>query len=326
MKAITFNPETDQFALSQQSLPTLQPNDVLIQVEAAGLNPVDAKITQWKGMVPDMNADWIPGLDVSGYIEEVGSAVIHWQKGDRVVAHGNMLRPYGAFAEFSVQDADTLVLHPEIDAAVAAASPCAGWTAYRALVDKLRVMEHTQLLINGGSGGVGSFAVQLAAHFGVETLIATCSGKNTEFVRSLGATHVLDYRSVNVPKEVMRITENRGVEIALDTVGGKGDELVAQCLGFEGQMVELVKTVEPVNYPDAFLKGLSFHQLSLGSGHRHGDKGKEALRLSGEAFTHLLVEGAVKVPELQVIAFDDIPDALEEVRQQRTVGKLVAKH
>ena len=86
--------------------------------------------------------------------------------GDRVLCHGNMFRPHGGFAEFTIQDSEALVPHPDLEAGVAAATPCAGWTAWRALHDKLRAYEHSSILITGSSGWVGSFATQIAAHFG----------------------------------------------------------------------------------------------------------------------------------------------------------------
>jgi NADPH:quinone reductase-like Zn-dependent oxidoreductase len=107
-----------------------------------------------------MDDFWVPGLDVSGHIAEVGRKVEKWKVGDRVLCHGNMFRPCEGFAEFTVQDAETLIPHPDLRAEIAAATPCAGWTAWRALNDKLRAHEHNSILITGGSGGVGGFATQ----------------------------------------------------------------------------------------------------------------------------------------------------------------------
>src|SRR5690606_32563276 len=131
------------------------------------------------------------GLDVSGVIVELGQNTSPWKVGDRVLCHGNMLSPYGGFAEFSLQRVETLLLHPKLDSVVAAASPCAGWTAWQALVDKLRAGERESLLIFGASGGVGTFAVQLAAQFGVRQIFAACSAETHDYVRALGATRAI---------------------------------------------------------------------------------------------------------------------------------------
>ena len=106
MKALTFNPTNDTFAIRDLPVPTPGPGDVLVKVAACGLNLVDAKITRWKAMVPDMDADWTPGLDVSGEIVQVGAGVEGWKAGDRVLYHGNMFRPHSGLAEYAIHKAD----------------------------------------------------------------------------------------------------------------------------------------------------------------------------------------------------------------------------
>ena len=325
MKAITYSKDRDRFVMQTLPLPPIKsPYDVRVKVHAVGLNPVDAKIHHWHTMVPDMDDQFVGGLDVAGEICAVGDAVTDWKVGDYVLYHGDMRRAHGGFAEYAIQDARTLIAHPNVASTLAAATPCAGWTAYRALVDKLHV-PHNSLLIMGGAGGVGSFALQLARRFDVETIIATGSAEKHNYLRSLGATHTLDYRTQNIPEQVMQITGQQGVEAALDAVGGENAKLAALSLGFEGQMVELVDTINAQQYPGAFLKGLSFHQLSLGSGHVNGVKGHNSIVRAGVAFSTLLEMGAIRVPQLDVIALDDIGDALMTLREQRTLGKVVAR-
>ena len=325
MRALTFDPKTDQFRISKLPVPSISDDDVLIKVDACGLNPVDAKIGIWKSMVPNMDNSWVPGLDVSGHIAEMGRKVEKWMVGDRVLCHGDMFRPNGGFAEFTVQDAQALIPHPGVRAEIAAAIPCAGWTAWRALNDKLRAHEHNSILITGGSGGVGGFATQIASYFDLEKIIVTCSAANHKYVRELGATHVIDYKAEDVVARVLDLTEQQGVSIGLDTVGPNNDILVANSLKFEGQMVELVDTVRPLKYQDAFMKGLSFHQLSLGAGHRHGISAKAALTSAGHAFSSLVEQGKIKVPVLKTIALDQVGEALNDMLKQRTVGKIVMR-
>ncbi|MBW3163775.1 alcohol dehydrogenase catalytic domain-containing protein [Ferrimonas balearica] len=323
MRAVTYHPDRDQFVLSHQPMPAPGPGEVLVRVEACGLNPVDAKIHLWHGQAPSMSRDWVPGLDVAGEIVGLGEGVEMWKLGDRVLYHGDMFRPHGGFAEYAVHAAGTLLRHPAVSPAVAAATPCAGWTAWRALIDRLKISAHDSLFVAGGAGGVGSFALQIARDFGVATRIATCSAANTEFVHQVGATHVLDYQRDNVLAEVQAITGGQGVSKALDAVGGDNDILAASALGYEGQMVELVRTVRPESYPQAFMLGLGFHQLSLGSGHRNGARGQRELVAAGEAFSARLEAGAITVPQLTPLSLDLVPEALMAMREQRTVGKLV---
>jgi len=326
MKAITYQKARDAFTLSELKVPEIeQPFDVLVKVHAVGLNPVDAKIHLWHGMGLDMDDNFVTGLDVSGEIVALGDSVTGWQVGDKVLYHGNMRRAHGGFAEFAIQDSRSLVTHPQTSAEVAAASPCAAWTAYRALFDKLSADKRSSVFIAGGAGGVGSFAIQLAKLAGINTIITTASEANHDFLKTLGATHTIDYRQGKVAEQVMQITADLGVEIALDCVGGDNDILCASVLGYEGEMVELVNTVNPQNYNNAFLQGLSFHQLSLGSGHVNSAAGRATLFDSGTKVSALLSDGSLQVPELTVISMEQIGDALMKMRDQRTVGKIVAK-
>jgi len=152
----------------------------------------------------------------------------------------------------------------------------------------------------GGSGGVGGFAIQVAKYLGLTQIIVTCSARNQSYLKELGATHVIDYRTEDVVGRVLEITDQQGVTLGLDTVGFVTDILVANSLAYEGHMVELVDTLRPAN--DAFMKGLSFHQLSLGPGHRYGKVAKDKLVSAGKSFSKLVEQGDVKVPLLKIIA------------------------
>ena len=324
MKAVTFDPVNDQFTLTQQPIPQLaHETDVLIKTVACGLNPVDAKIHLWKGMVPNMDESWVPGLDVVGVIEDVGAKVEKFKAGDLVFCHGNMLRPHGGFAEYTIQDSNILLHAPDVDNVILAATPCAGWTAWRALVDKLKIGDRTSILITGGSGGVGGFAVQIAKLFDVNNIIATCSAKNMDYVKSLGAHHVIDYKTEDVVETVKQLTDELGVEVGFDTVGPDNDIIVANSLGFDGQMVEIVDVVRPSSYNNAFLMGLGFHQLSLGAGHGHGKAGQASITFAGQQFTDALTKGQIIPPKIKTVDINALPQELTQILEQRTVGKVV---
>lgn len=325
MKAVTFNPADNKFTIRSVSVPNPEEKELLIKVEATGLNPVDSKIIFWKKMVNNMASDWIPGLDVSGYIAAVGAKATKFKVGDRVLYHGNMFKPFGGFAEYAIQDESTVIKHPDTDAITAAATPCAGWTAWRALVDKLRISSEDTIFIAGGAGGVGSFAIQIARYFKLKKIITTCSTRKTDFVKNLGATDIIDYNSADVLSEVLRITKGEGVTKGLDAVGRDNDILIADTLAYEGEMVELVDLVRPESYKNSFMKGLTFHQLSLGSGHRNGLKGEETLKRAGEKFSELVEKKLITVPVTKVISLAEVPDTLTEMLDKKTMGKIVLK-
>lgn len=322
MKAVTFDPATDSFNIKELPVPSPEGHDVLIKVKACGLNPVDTKVRFWKEAVPDMDANWVNGLDVAGTVVETGAEAQDFKIGDTVLCHGNMFRPHGGFAEYTIQDSRTLITHPDTDSATAASSPCAGWTAWRALHDKLSIEKRESILITGASGGVGGFAVQIAKAAGVKTIIGTCSARNHEYVKQLGATHVLDYKSDDVVEKVLEITGGKGVDVGVDAVGGDNDILVADSLTFDGQMVEIVIETRPSKYRNSFGRGLSFHQLALGAAHGQ-EYSIPVFSRVGKAFCKLMEEGKVTVPKLQTVSIDEVPAALEGIMTQRTVGKIV---
>lgn len=325
MRAVTYHKNQDSFQVETLDIPDLETEfDVVVKVKAVGLNPVDSKIKFWHSSIPDMDDHFVGGLDVSGEIVALGDAVSGWHIGDAVLYHGNMRRHWGGFAEFAVQDSRALLAHPKTSPEIAAATPCAAWTAYRALVDKMHVQPDTRLFIAGGSGGVGSYAIAIAKALGVKQIITSCSAKNVDYVKSLGATHVIDYHKQDVAKMLMELTQYQGVTAAFDCVGGEQETMCARALAFDGQLVELVQTADLKSYDNAFMRGLSVHQLSLGAGYLHGEVGMQSITKAGRAVSELLNQGAFNAITNQAISLEQIPQALMDIRQQRTQGKLVA--
>ena len=324
MRAVTFDPDTDRFSLREIAPPAPGPGEVRVRVAACGLNPVDAKLPSWKAMALGMTADWVPGLDVSGRIDALGPGVEHWRVGDAVLYHGDMLSPHGGLAELAIHPAATLLAHPRLPPVIAASLPCSGWVAWRALVDKLRLAPGDSLLVLGGSGGVGGFAVQLARLLGARPIIAVCSRANHACVLSHGATHAIDYRSEDVARRVCEITGGYGVTRAIDAVGWDADLAAVECLAFEGELVELVDLARPHHYRDAYGRGLSFHQLALGAAHRHGEAARRRLLEVGREVCGLAEAGVVRATVARELELADVPAALHGLLGERLVGKTVA--
>ena len=201
MRAVTFDPATDRFAVRDCPSRTwprrgagprrglrIEPRGCQDHLLETRRGRHDRRLGAWSRR---RRRDRCAGPGVDG-----------WRPGDRVLYHGNMFRPHGGFAEFAIHAAATLTPHPNVAAVEAAATPCAAWTAYRSLVDKLHVQPGQSLLVIGGAGGVGSFAVQFARYLGMNPIIATCSAHNFDLVRQFGATDVLDYHEGEVGKRV----------------------------------------------------------------------------------------------------------------------------
>lgn len=210
----------EALVLTDLPVPSPGPADVLVRVIVSGTNPVDAKIRaagSWAGIPLPA----VLGYDVSGVIEAVGAAVTDLAVGDEVYFTPEIFgNRHGSYAEYTVAPASIVARKPRnLSHEEAAAIPLAGGTAWEALVRRLAVRPGETVLIHGGAGGVGSFAVQIARLSGAR-VIATAGPDNQDTLRSLGADVALDYRSEDVTAAVLRETDGRGVDAVFDTTGG----------------------------------------------------------------------------------------------------------
>jgi NADPH:quinone reductase-like Zn-dependent oxidoreductase len=193
-------------------------NELLVKVHAASVNPLDWHYMRGKPYIMRAEAGFgVPadpkaGVDFAGTVEAVGKAVKSFKPGDAVFGGRS-----GAFAEYlTVREERAVVLKPEnITFEQAAAVPIAGATALQALRDKGKLKPGQKVLINGASGGVGTFAVQIAKSMGAE-VTGVCSGRNAQMVKSIGADHVIDYTREDFTKNGQRY------DLILDTVGNRG--------------------------------------------------------------------------------------------------------
>ncbi len=253
MKAIRIHsyggPEV--LAYEEAPWPTPGAGEVLVEVCAAGINPVDWKIRE--GLLKDRlqyTFPFIPGWDLSGIVEETGPEVTRFKPGDAVFSSQGLSRD-GAYAEFAVVDASLVAQKPRsIDHVAAAGIPLAAMTAWQALFEGALLKRGQRVLIHAGSGGVGSFAVQFAKWKGAHVL-ATCSTANADFVKGLGADEVIDYRQTD-------FTHMRHVDAVLDTLGGEVQERSWQVIKPFGVLVSIVsqpsvETAESLNIRHAFV-------------------------------------------------------------------------
>jgi len=182
--------------------PEVQEDDVLVQIHAAGVNLLDSKIRdgEFKFILP-YRLPLILGNDVAGIVVRVGSRVRRFKPGDEVYARPGKDR-IGAFAEFISIQEDDLALKPEqLTMEEAASIPLVGLTAWQALIERGNLKKGQKVLIHAGSGGVGTFAIQLAKHVGA-TVATTTSAANADLVKRLGADVVIDYRKDDFEKRL----------------------------------------------------------------------------------------------------------------------------
>lgn len=220
MKAIYFPKygSTDYLEYTDRPVPEVSPKTILIKVKNSSVNALDWHVMRGIWMVK-LKCGWskpkekynVLGADVSGEVIEVGSEVTRFKKGDQVF--GEIFT--GGFAEYALAEEHQLAIKPDsVSHEQAAAAPVAGLTALKSVKHIVKVKKGDHVLINGASGGVGSFIVQLAKHYGA-TVTAVCSGKNHDFVKSLGADHVIDYKTTDFCQQdikydhVLDVTGNR---------------------------------------------------------------------------------------------------------------------
>jgi NADPH:quinone reductase-like Zn-dependent oxidoreductase len=216
MKAIVVHQYGGLDVLKYEDAPRPEPkeDEILIRVMAAGVNPVDAYVRQ--GMMTKRGLDSRPaiiGYDISGVVEKTGAKIDKFKKGDAVYAYLPIMRG-GGYAEFAIAKEGEMSLKPKnIDFEKAAAVPLAATTAWQALVDTAKIDKGQTILIHGGSGGVGSFAIQIAKARGAK-VITTASTANQDLIRQLGVDQPIDYTTTKFEEVV------KDVDVVLDAVRG----------------------------------------------------------------------------------------------------------
>ncbi|WP_077326323.1 NADP-dependent oxidoreductase [Virgibacillus siamensis] len=223
----------DELKYTEIDEPNLKDNDVLIEIAATSVNPVDWKIREGylKGML-DYNFPLTLGLDAAGTIKELGKKVTKFRVGDKVFTRPDITRN-GTYAEYVAVDENLVAKKPEnLSFEEAASIPLVGLTSWQCLDDFADIKQGDKVLIHAGSGGVGSFAIQLAKSLGA-WVATTCSTKNIEFVKSLGADKVIDYRIEDFTQVLA------DMDIVFDTLGGDIQTQSYDVLKEEGVLVSI---------------------------------------------------------------------------------------
>ncbi len=309
--------------------PQLRDDEVLVQVHAAGVNQLDSKIRdgQFKLILP-YRLPLILGHDVAGVVVKAGPRVRQFKPGDEVYARTDDFR-IGTFAEFVPVKESSLAPKPKgLTMEEAASLPLVGLTAWQALVETAKLSKGQKVFIQAGSGGVGTFAIQLARHLGA-TVATTTSAANFELVRSLGADVVIDYRTQDF-EDVLH-----DYDVVLNSQDGKTLGKSLRVLKGGAKLVSISGPPDPAfgrNIAAPAFVRLVMRLLSSGVRRRARGRGIDYsflfMRANGgqlREITRLIEAGAIRPVVDKVFAFESTNEALAYSEAGHAKGKVVIK-
>lgn len=298
--------------------PAAAPDVVIVRVAYAAVNPADWKAREgWLARYFDYRFPFVVGFDAAGIVAEIGEGVSGLSIGDRVVTASNQGKgERGSYAQYVASDRERVVKIPDhVSLRDAATLPTAGITAWEAVFDVGGTAAGQRVLVNGGAGGTGGFAVQLAKMAGAQ-VTATCSAANLDYVRSLGADLAIDYRSEDVRTAVAAWAPD-GVDLVVDTVG-QGTLLDSVEMTRRGGIVAPIGTLiadEPMPDPvRAAERGIRIIPTIA-------DFARQERQLA--ALVEALADGRIRVPATVVLPLDQAAEAHRRVAAGHVRGKIL---
>lgn len=319
----------DKLQLVDLPEPTVKDNEVLVQIHAASINQIDNKLKsgEFKLILP-YKFPLILGHDVAGIITKVGSKVSHFKVGDEIYAQPAVFR-IGTLAEYiAINEIDIALKPKNISMEEAASIPLVGLTAWQALIEKANLKKGQKVFIQAGSGGVGTFAIQLAKFLGA-TVATTASSGNIDLVKSLGADIVIDYKKDDFE------TILKDYDVVLNSQDTKTLEKSLRILKPNGKVisisgppdVDFAKQMGSPWYLKLIMKilssGINRHAKRLGVNYSF-----LFMKANGNQLTEItsLINNGVINPVIdKVFAFDQTNEALAYVESGRAKGKVVVK-
>jgi NADPH:quinone reductase-like Zn-dependent oxidoreductase len=331
MKALVFNRygKSDNVAFADIPRPALQPDEILVQVHAAGLNPIDPMIP--KGTFKPFLKFQLPatlGSDLAGVVVEVGSRVTRFKPGDAVFASIFDLG-LGSLAEFAVVPESAAALKPaNLDFVQAASVPMVALTTWQALKERANVKPGQRVFIPAGAGGIGTFAIQLAKHLGAKVATTTSAG-NVALVRSLGADEVIDYNKQEFENVL------RDYDVVLGTVRGDAIQKSLQILKPKSKVVSLIGPPDAafgrargMNFLMVFVFGLLSRKIIRRATKRGVEYSFLFVHPDGRQLAEigeLLESGKIRPVIDKVFPFEQAKDALAYLEKGRAKGKVVVQ-
>lgn len=299
------------FEIQEVPKPKPKPHQVLVRVHATSVNPVDYQTRRgdYQNLV---KLPAILGVDISGVIEAVGESVTTFKVGDEVYYSPQLFGESGSYAEYHVAD-EQLVAHKPVNLShlEAACFPLAAGTAWDCLVTRGQLQVGESVLIHAGAGGVGSFAIQLAKAIGAY-VFTTCSFNNHDLVKKLGADYAIDYKSEDYVEVIQRVTNDKGVDLLLDTIGGETIQRSPQVVRPYGRLVSIVDIATPQSLLEAWAKNLTVHFVIT-----------PQYRAKLDSLKHLIERNQLHPVIDSVVPWTQVAQAHQRLEQGGTKGKVV---
>lgn len=322
MKAmvITGHGGSEVFALQDHPDPTIGDYDILVSVHATSINPVDCRVRR-ASQVP-RKFPLILGYDVSGTVVEIGEKVTDFKVGDEVYASPNVFRD-GANAEYVAIDSRSASRKPRnLDHGSAAALPLVALTAWEALHTRAKICPGGTILIHAGAGGVGHIAIQLAKLHGCRVITTAGREESIAFCRkTLKADEVINYKATDFSRHILDITNGKGCEFILDTVGGEVFEKSMDCMAVNGQLVTIVPTDTVTIAQKLFLKNVTLHYEFMGVPTAYNiNPGIQGERLS--ALRNLVEAGLLSPHVMRQISWLELPEGHQLQETGHVMGKI----
>ena len=307
-----------------------EPDQVLVQIFAAGVNPIDTKVRGRGMFFPDAYPA-VLGCDGAGVVEAVGEDVTAFASGDPVyfcyggLGQKHLGQSQGNYAEYMVVPSAYLAAKPEsLGYLQAAAAPLVLITAWEALFDRAGLQSGKKVFVHAGAGGVGHVAIQLAKIAGCEVATTVSSDEKAAFVRELGADKVIDYTREDVAQALLAWSDGQGVDIALDTVGGDAFKQLIPAMAHYSDLVSILQLPDDVDWKALRLKNVRVSQelmlTPMLSGLQEGAQHHAAIL---EQCAQLIDGGQLKVHIAKVLPLEDAAQAHALVEEGHMQGKLV---
>lgn len=248
----------ENFEIVEIPMPKPGFREVLVRVFASSINPLDYQVRRgdYKN---ELELPVITGHDVSGEIVELGPGVENFKIGDEVYYTPEIFKGQGSYAQYHCAHESIIGLKPKnISHLQAATLPLAAGTAWEMLVTRAQLKINQSILIHGGAGGVGIPTIQIAKAMGA-IVYTTARKVHHKFLLELGADYVIDYENENYITKIQQLTDNKGVDVIIDTLGGNTLSDSGKILSQLGQVVTLVDIDKPQNLIEAWGKNATYH-------------------------------------------------------------------